>query len=125
MEDSSRPQTKMTVGEPDAVCTPGMEDEVRQWKRNPVVLALIIVASVFTAEVLVMVGLSFISPPAWYAVPFLDALVLSLLAFPVVYLLFSRLVTEYLTRCEGYKAERKRLLEELEEARRKLKELGG
>jgi hypothetical protein len=55
----------------------------------------------------------------------LDALVISLVAFPVVYLLFSRLVTEYLTRCEGYKAERKRLLAELEEARRKLKELGG
>jgi hypothetical protein len=79
----------------------GPYGELKKWQMNPVVLFALIMFSIFSAEVLVMIVLGLFPGISRYALPLLDAFLLSALVFPMLYLLFFRPMT---TCCKGVQA---------------------
>jgi len=82
---------------------------------NPITLALIILLSIFLAEILVMFILSFFSPLSIIREIFLDAWILSLILVPVIYYLVFR---PFSSQIEALKRSEKTLQASIEALKR-------
>jgi hypothetical protein len=91
--------------------------ELRRWRLSPMMLFALMLFSIFSAEVLVMIVLGFFPRISRFTLPLLDAFLLSVLVFPLLYLLFFRPITEYVRQCREQWRQKERLLEELKRSR--------
>jgi hypothetical protein len=87
----------------DAPSSLELYPEIKKWKLNPLVLLMLMVFSIFSSEVAVMVFLGFIPGISRYALPIVDAVLLSLLVFPFLYFLIFRPMKLYISECSHYR----------------------
>jgi membrane protein implicated in regulation of membrane protease activity len=93
--------------------------ELKRWQTNPAMLLLLTMLAIFASEFLVMIALGLLSIEDRHALPLVDAILLSVLVFPVLYFLFFQPLTAFTKECRRQAEENRRLIEELRNSRGK------
>jgi hypothetical protein len=107
-----------TVHAEDDPCT-----GTKSWRRKPLLLISVAAGLIFLVEVAVMVLLRYFPKSYMSAMPVLDALILSIVAFPLIYLLFSGTFSRFVATCAQFRKEKEYLVSELVKAHRKIRTL--
>jgi hypothetical protein len=108
-DNSTGDKETLPPGNPAAPSEREAHTELKRWRTNPLALLALTMLSIFSSEVAVMVVLGLFPNISRYALPLLDAALLTLLVFPFLYLLFFRPMTLYIAECNHYRKDRERL----------------